>query len=166
MRALLWIVFESDHLKEQTFSWNPSICDTLMAVCKNYIDNQIDFDLDDPDTDGNGFKVTDSSAEGDTTTLVYIVIQVTGYRIELDSDSLIFEQTAITLIQMSVPIYWLMVILTSHTCIQSIWIPMVPPPDTVGKKTHSIWRWNTLSQWTFFRQTTYILGQSMFHLGM
>ena len=71
-------VFESDHLKEPTFSWNPPIHDTLTAVCKNDIDDQIDFDLDDLDTDGNGFEVTDSSAEGDTTTPVDAVIQVSG----------------------------------------------------------------------------------------
>ena len=52
-------VLESDHLKEPTFSWNPPICDTLTAVCKNDIDDHIDFDYDDSNTDSNGFEATD-----------------------------------------------------------------------------------------------------------
>ena len=71
-------VFESDHLKEPTFSWNPPIRDTLTAVCKNDIDDQIDFDLDDSDTDCNGLEATDPSAGGDTSSPVDAVIQVSG----------------------------------------------------------------------------------------
>ena len=81
-------VFESDHLKEPTFSWNPPICDTLMAVCKNDIDDQIDFDFDDSDTDYNGLQAADSSAEGDTSSPVDAVIQVSGVPPGLDNVTL------------------------------------------------------------------------------
>ena len=36
--------FESDYLREPSFSWNPPIRNTLTAVCKNDIDNQHDYD--------------------------------------------------------------------------------------------------------------------------
>ena len=49
-------VFKSDHLKEPTFSWNPPICNTLMAVCKNDVDDHINFDDFDTDYDSDGFR--------------------------------------------------------------------------------------------------------------
>ena len=53
--------FESYYMREPSFSWNPPICNTLMAVCKGDIDNQYNFDKNDIVTQH------DSSDAGDVT---------------------------------------------------------------------------------------------------
>ena len=50
--------FESDYLREPSFSWNPPICNTLTAVGKNDIDDQHDFDNSLEDADSDAGSVT------------------------------------------------------------------------------------------------------------
>ena len=42
--------FESDYLREPSFSWNPPIQNTLTAACEGDVDNQYNFDENDDTT--------------------------------------------------------------------------------------------------------------------
>ena len=62
--------FESDYMREPSFSWNPLIHNTLTAVGENDIDDQHDFD--------DSLEDADSDAENVTMTPVDEYIQVYG----------------------------------------------------------------------------------------
>ena len=74
--------FESDFMKEPSFSWNPPIRNTLMAVGKNNIDDQLDFNdfetLSQNDNDDSSSGVTDSHSDDVTMTPVEEFLQVDG----------------------------------------------------------------------------------------
>ena len=57
--------FKNDFLKEPSFIWNPPICNTLTAVCKNNIDNQLDFS----DFEAQSQNDNDDSSSGETDSL-------------------------------------------------------------------------------------------------
>ena len=66
MRATL-DEFESNFMREPSYNWNPPICSTLMAVGKNDIDDQHDYDnFVDQTTDNN---VSFNEADSDTSRL-------------------------------------------------------------------------------------------------
>ena len=57
--------FESNFMREPSYNWNPPICSTLMAIGKNDIDDQYDYnDFDDLITDNNDSFVEDDNATG------------------------------------------------------------------------------------------------------
>ena len=74
--------FESDFMKEPSFSWNPPICNTLMAVGKDDIDDKLDFD----DNDDTSYGETDSQSGDITLTPVEELLQVVGDRPRHDED--------------------------------------------------------------------------------
>ena len=74
--------FESNFLKEPSFSWNPPIRNTIMAVGKDDIDDQFDFDnkktLSQTDNNDNSFGKSDSHTGDVTMTPVEDFLQVNG----------------------------------------------------------------------------------------
>ena len=82
--------FESNFMKEPSFSWNPPIRSILTAVGKNYIDDQLDFN--DFETLSQNFNDDSSSGETDshsgdvTMTPVEEFLQVDGDRPRHDKD--------------------------------------------------------------------------------
>ena len=69
-------------MKEPSFSWNPPIRNTLMAVGKDDIDDKLDFD----DKDDTSFCETDSQSGDITLTPVEEFLQVIGDRPRHDED--------------------------------------------------------------------------------
>ena len=74
--------FESDYMREPYFSWNPPICNTLMAICEGDIDDQYELDENNMttqlDNDDDSFDEANSQAGGVTNTPVEEVLQVDG----------------------------------------------------------------------------------------
>ena len=92
--------FESDYLREPSFSWNPPICNTLMAVGKDDIDNQFDFDdnktMSQTDTDDNSFGEADSHTGDVTMAPVEDFLQVNGEDPRHDDDDTPTDNVTIT----------------------------------------------------------------------
>ena len=74
--------FESDHMREPSFSCNPPICNTQTAVCKGDIDDQFDFDNNDTttknDSDDDSYDKANSHAGDITMTPVEEFLQKNG----------------------------------------------------------------------------------------
>ena len=77
--------FENNFMKEASYSWNPPICSTLTAVCKNNIDDQLKIDdfiestqIDDQNDNNHSFIVDLPNAGIETMTLMGEIILVNG----------------------------------------------------------------------------------------